>query len=187
MEKKLYKKAIAAPFGPMALYATDEALVYVLFENPKSHVKMERYLNRYFGDHTVVEQENALLAQAARELEAYFAGKQRAFTTPFVLKGTAYQNQVWNCIASIPYGQVITYRALATAAGDAGGTRSAGAACGANPISIFNPCHRILGASRSLTGFGGGLDAKRWLLTLEGHPLEQDRFGGAFSEFSILG
>jgi len=103
-----------------------------------------------------------------RELDAYFAGKLRAFTIPFAASGgTAFQRAVWQELTRIPYGTTISYGEQAQRLGKAAAVRAVGVANGQNPISIVVPCHRVIGANRSLTGYGGGLNAKRWLLEHE--------------------
>jgi methylated-DNA-[protein]-cysteine S-methyltransferase len=109
----------------------------------------------------------ALLDQAAAELCAYFAGRRRSFETPLAPRGTAFQRAVWSALATIPFGEVRSYSDLARLAGRPGAARAAGAANGRNPLSIFLPCHRVIGSDGSLTGYAGGLAAKRWLLDHE--------------------
>jgi len=102
-----------------------------------------------------------------RQLEAYFQGALREFDLPVAPRGTAFQLRVWAELRRIPYGLTISYGELARRLGDPNLTRAVGAANGANPISIIFPCHRVIGADGSLTGYGGGLEVKRALLALE--------------------
>ena len=102
-----------------------------------------------------------------RELEAYFAGRLTRFETPVVPEGTAFQRRVWQGLCGIPYGRTVSYGELARQIGAERAVRAVGAANGANPIAIVIPCHRVIGANGSLTGFGGGLPVKRALLDLE--------------------
>ncbi|MBM2616904.1 methylated-DNA--[protein]-cysteine S-methyltransferase [Actinoplanes sp. LDG1-06] len=105
---------------------------------------------------------------AAQQLEAYFAGELTDFTVPFEMRGgTEFERAVWGEIAKIPYGEMITYGAIATALGDPGAARAVGTACNHNPIPVIVPCHRVVGAGGKMVGFGGGLDRKRKLLELE--------------------
>ena len=97
----------------------------------------------------------------------YFAGQRRVFEVPLDLSGAAFQMSVWRALLEIPYGGTTTYRQLAALAGRPAAVRAAGAANGANPLPILVPCHRVIGSNGSLTGYGGGLAAKRWLLELE--------------------
>ncbi|WP_433372510.1 methylated-DNA--[protein]-cysteine S-methyltransferase [Actinoplanes sp. CA-142083] len=105
---------------------------------------------------------------AATQLESYFAGELTDFTVPFELRGgSEFERAVWAEIAKIPYGEMITYGAIATALGDPGAARAVGTACNHNPIPVIVPCHRVVGAGGKMVGFGGGLDRKRKLLELE--------------------
>lgn len=111
---------------------------------------------------------NLLLAEAARQLREYFAGRLRTFDLPLDPHGTPFQLRVWNEVAAIPYGRTRSYSGIATALGTPAAVRAVGAANGANPLPIVIPCHRVIGASGKLTGYGGGLPLKRKLLELEG-------------------
>ena len=112
-----------------------------------------------------------LLAEAAAQLDAYFRGMLRAFSLPLAPQGTAFQRRVWEALGTIPYGETRSYGAIASAIGSPGASRAVGLANGRNPIAVITPCHRVIGADGSLTGYGGGLARKRWLLDLEaGHP-----------------
>lgn len=105
---------------------------------------------------------------AAAQLSAYFAGELTDFTVPFELRnGSEFEQAVWAEIAKIPYGEMITYGAIATALGDPGAARAVGTACNHNPVPVIVPCHRVVGAGGKMVGFGGGLDRKRRLLELE--------------------
>ncbi len=106
-------------------------------------------------------------AEAAVQLRAYFAGDRTAFDLPLAPRGTEFQRSVWSALLEIPYGQTTTYSAIAATISRPAAVRAVGAANGANPIPIIIPCHRVIGANGSLTGFGGGLDVKRQLLALE--------------------
>ena len=108
------------------------------------------------------------LADAARQLAAYFAGDLRTFDFPLALHGSVFQQRVWEQLRMIEYGETISYGELARRVGDANAARAVGLANGANPIAIVVPCHRVIGADGSLTGYGGGLERKRTLLELEG-------------------
>jgi len=108
-----------------------------------------------------------VLDEARRQLDAYFAGRRTAFDLPLALEGTAFQRAVWTALCTVPYGQTSSYAAIATAVGNPAATRAVGMANHRNPVAIIVPCHRVIGASGALTGFGGGLPAKRFLLGLE--------------------
>lgn len=110
----------------------------------------------------------ACCSQVVGELQQYFARTRRDFTTPLVLRGTPFQQQVWQIVRNIPYGSTMTYGELAETLGDKKLSRAVGFANGANPIPIIVPCHRVIGKHGDLTGYGGGLAMKRYLLQLEG-------------------
>jgi methylated-DNA-[protein]-cysteine S-methyltransferase len=111
--------------------------------------------------------------RAAREqLDAYFAGELRTFRVPLNMMGTPFQRLAWQGLLTIPYGATISYAEQARRIGRPGAARAVGAANGRNPIAIIVPCHRVIGADGSLTGYGGGLDMKEWLLQHEGSVLE---------------
>ena len=105
---------------------------------------------------------------AVAQLTAYFAGTLTDFTVPFALRGgSAFEHAVWEQIAAIPYGEMVTYGAIAKALGDPGAARAVGTACNHNPVPVIVPCHRVVGAGAKLVGFGGGLPRKRQLLEWE--------------------
>ncbi|HRP79605.1 MAG TPA: methylated-DNA--[protein]-cysteine S-methyltransferase [Aquamicrobium sp.] len=106
-------------------------------------------------------------SRAKEQLREYFDGTRREFDLPLDLRGTGFQLMVWRELARIPYGETISYGELARRIGQPDASRAVGAANGANPIPIVIPCHRVIGANGSLTGFGGGIETKKWLLALE--------------------
>ena len=126
------------------------------------------------GRDWVRNDESSLFGQARAELAAYFTGRLTKFEVPVLIQGTAFQEQVWHLLASIPYGTTVTYGAIAAHLGDPGAARTVGYTVGRNPISVIVPCHRVLAANGALTGYNGGLERKRWLLDLEAgrQPLE---------------
>jgi methylated-DNA-[protein]-cysteine S-methyltransferase len=120
------------------------------------------------------------LPAAARQLKEYFAGKRREFDLPLRMEGTEFQQCVWRELTKIPFGETRSYGQLAKRLNNPNGSRAVGLANGRNPIAIIVPCHRVIGADGSLTGFGGGLDRKEWLLTHEGQPVTREMaFGDA--------
>lgn len=114
------------------------------------------------------DEDLSAFAAVRSQLDAYFSGTLRRFDIPLAPRGTEFQLAVWEALTHIPYGETITYSDLAIRIGNPAAVRAVGAANGANPIPIVVPCHRVIGADGSLTGFGGGLDTKRWLLRHEG-------------------
>lgn len=110
---------------------------------------------------------DGILEAARAELAEFFAGERRSFGVPARPRGTPFQEAVWAALLAIPYGETEGYGALAERVGRPGAARAVGLANGRNPVAIMVPCHRVVGASGSLTGYGGGLERKRWLLALE--------------------
>ena len=108
------------------------------------------------------------LREARRQLEAYFAGELELFDLPVTMHGTPFQLRVWEALRSIPYGETVSYAEIARRIGNATAVRAVGAANGRNPVPIVVPCHRVIGADGSLTGYGGGIERKKWLLAHEG-------------------
>ena len=123
----------------------------------------------YFGRRSLEGEEGltALLERAFQQLEEYFAGKRKQFDLPLSLRGTEFQRQVWAALRDIPYGETRSYGQIAQAVGRPKAVRAVGMANHRNPISIIVPCHRVVGADGSLTGYGGGLENKKFLLALE--------------------
>jgi methylated-DNA-[protein]-cysteine S-methyltransferase len=111
-----------------------------------------------------------VLAEARRQLDAYFAGQRRAFDLPLAAAGTDFQRRVWAALLTIPYGETRSYGDIARVIGRPSASRAVGAANGRNPIAIVVPCHRVIGGNGSLTGFGGGMTNKKLLLDLEQAP-----------------
>jgi methylated-DNA-[protein]-cysteine S-methyltransferase len=166
-----YFASYQSPLGDMLLVATDAALVGVYFSEQK-----------YFPRRDPAWREDANLApirQTLRELDEYFAGGRTRFDVALAPHGTPFQRAVWNGIASVEYGRTISYGELARRAGAPGNARAVGAATGQNPIGIIVPCHRIVGADGSLTGYAGGLDKKRALLALEAGQSQQSLWAAA--------
>ena len=124
--------------------------------------RIERYLNASFKIETT-----SVLEEAKRQLDGYFAGNRKAFTIPLDLVGTDFQQQVWNELLNIPYGATISYKEIAQNIGKPKAVRAVAGAIGANGISILIPCHRVIGSDKSLTGYAGGLKAKKMLLQIE--------------------
>lgn len=114
------------------------------------------------------DRDHPILRETIRQLEAYFTGGLEAFSLPLAFEGTAFQRDVWNALLSIPRGETRSYAEIARQIGRPAAARAVGAANGRNPISIVVPCHRVIGAAGALTGFAGGLEAKAYLLALEG-------------------
>jgi methylated-DNA-[protein]-cysteine S-methyltransferase len=149
-----------SPCGRMLLVADGEALCGAYFVGQKHMRETDADWVRDPG--------SPVIARTKRQLDEYFQGKRKSFDMPLAAAGTPFQRAVWKAIAGVGFGQTISYAELARRAGRPGGARAAGAATGRNPIGIIVPCHRIVGADGSLTGYAGGMDKKRALLALEG-------------------
>ena len=145
--------------GALSLVATDRALVALVWRREgHRHVPFEN---------AVEDAEHPVLRETARQLREYFAGQRRTFELELEFRGTDFQRRAWAALLTIPYGETRTYGQMAEQIGNPAAVRAVGAANGRNPISIIAPCHRVIGMSGDLTGFGGGLDAKAFLLSLE--------------------
>jgi methylated-DNA-[protein]-cysteine S-methyltransferase len=112
--------------------------------------------------------DDAAFAEATRQLREYFDGRRTSFALPLAPAGTAFQQRVWMALRAIPYGQTVSYGDIARTIGNPKAVRAVGLANGRNPISIIVPCHRVIGSDGALTGYGGGIERKQWLLTHEG-------------------
>lgn len=153
---------IASPFGPVLLARTAHGLAGVWFEGQKHHP----------GPLTAPGRpDDALLARAAAQLQAYFSGAACTFDVPLDLHGTAFQRGVWQALCDIEPGSTRSYGQIASAIGSASAVRAVGGAVGRNPLSVIVPCHRVVGGDGSLTGYAGGVDRKRALLALEQRPV----------------
>jgi methylated-DNA-[protein]-cysteine S-methyltransferase len=117
------------------------------------------------------QRDDGAFDEAKDQLRAYFGGELTEFSLELAPRGTPFQQRVWSALRAIPYGTTTSYGKLAAALGDARATRAVGSANGRNPISIIIPCHRVIGADGGLTGYGGGMQRKQWLLALEGRAL----------------
>lgn len=159
----LYTSHYASPLGGMTLVSDGTALVGLYFDGQKYAAQ---------GLDATRTQKNLLIFEEARRwLDVYFSGRKPDFTPPTAPAGTAFQQSVWEILRTIPYGQTVTYGAIARRIEQNTGCRmsaqAVGGAVGRNPISILIPCHRVVGTNGSLTGYAGGLDKKAYLLRIE--------------------
>lgn len=145
-----YSATMESPIGPLLLTCSATGLTSL-----QMGARAER------------EHDHALLQQARKQLTEYFAGERTEFELPLEPQGTEFQREVWEQLRAIPYGETASYGQIAQRVGRPQASRAVGAANGANPIAIVVPCHRVIGADGSLTGFGGGLPRKQWLLQHE--------------------
>jgi len=158
MSALFYTRIDDSPVGPLLLAGDSEALHVLAFGvGPRT-----REIDAEWKPDT-----KGVLKDVRRELEQYFAGRLKQFSTKLAFNGTAFQNDVWKQLTRIPYGETISYLDLAKRIDNPKAVRAVGMANGANPIAIIVPCHRVIGSNGSLTGFGGGIPTKRALLELE--------------------
>ncbi|WP_295801854.1 methylated-DNA--[protein]-cysteine S-methyltransferase [uncultured Microbulbifer sp.] len=146
-------------FGELAIAASDSGLVAIDLQTGQRPLVAKREWQR---------QATSLTDAAAAQLQAYFAGERQVFDLPLDAAGTDFQRGVWQSLCAIPYGETRSYRELAEAIGNPKAVRAVARANGANPLSIVVPCHRVIGADGTLTGYAGGLEMKARLLALEG-------------------
>ena len=167
-----------SPVGLLTVAASDAGLHAIEFPQNRHP---QRRLGWMPGDHP-------LLREARHQLEEYFDGQRRSFELPLAPQGTPFQREVWLALADIPYGSTISYAQLALRVGRPAAMRAVGAANGRTPLPIVLPCHRVIGADGSLTGFGGGLPTKHFLLKLEGaippQEIARDLFAAASPELA---
>ncbi len=164
---------VPTPVGELTLTASDSGLTGVYFPTSRRGPPPTEREDWVEADGRGPA--GAVLARARQQLAEYFAGTRTAFDVPLDPAGSAFERRVWDALRAIPYGATLSYSALARGLGDVRATRAVGTANARNPIPIIVPCHRVVGARGELTGFGGGLDRKRWLLEHEGALM---RLGG---------
>ncbi|AVH55500.1 MULTISPECIES: methylated-DNA--[protein]-cysteine S-methyltransferase [Streptomyces] len=160
---------IDSPYGPLTLVADDGVLCGLYMAGQRHRPPEEtfgmgvppRERSRAWGS------DDTPFGEATAQLHAYFAGELKEFDLPLRLAGTPFQRSVWDLLRTIPYGEIRSYGELADALGNPKASRAVGLANGKNPIGIIVPCHRVVGANGSLTGYGGGLDRKKRLLDFE--------------------
>ena len=158
MSALFYTQIDDSPVGPLLLAGDSEALHVLAFGRGSRPREI---------DAEWMPDSKGVLKSVRRELDEYFAGRLKKFTTRLSFNGTPFQNEVWKQLTRIPYGETISYMELAQRIDNPKAVRAVGMANGANPIAIIVPCHRVIGSNGSLTGFGGGLPTKRALLELE--------------------
>jgi methylated-DNA-[protein]-cysteine S-methyltransferase len=158
-----------SPIGRLLLAANAQGLTRVHFQAGRRPLRPKPEWRR----------DAAPFAAALLQLQEYFSRTRRTFELPLAAPGTPFQLAVWEALRAIPFGETVSYGELARRVGRSGSARAVGLANGANPLPIIVPCHRVIGADGSLTGFGGGLDIKRALLSLEGASCVADLFSEA--------
>jgi methylated-DNA-[protein]-cysteine S-methyltransferase len=157
MDTTILYSTITSPIGELLLTSDGKSVTGLYMHKQKHEAERTKDWKR----------DDAALKQPRTQLQAYFAGELRDFELPLAAEGTPFQQRVWRALRDIPYGKTISYGELARRIGQPTASRAVGLANGRNPIAIVVPCHRVIGANGSLTGYGGGLARKRWLLAHE--------------------
>jgi methylated-DNA-[protein]-cysteine S-methyltransferase len=158
-QQQLFYTWMDSPVGKLKLVGSDDGVAAILWDSERP---------RRVPWNTAAEDGNhPVLVEAERQLNEYFGGRRKAFALKLDFDGTSFQQRVWRALLTIPFGETRSYGEIARQIGNPAATRAVGAANGRNPISVVAPCHRVIGSTGKLTGFGGGLDAKAYLLTLE--------------------
>lgn len=165
--EKIITKRLSVPCGNLLLGSFGDGLCLCRWEDGKRSEQQDKRiqaeLQTEFRRGT-----SPVLKAAAAQLKEYFGRKRTEFDIPLIYAGTGFQKKVWDLLLSIPYGTTISYRRLAEKTGDPKAVRAVAGAVARNPLSIFVPCHRVIGSDQKLVGYGGGLDAKNALLAVEG-------------------
>ena len=172
---KLSRAIVSTPLGDMLALSSDEGLCALEFTTVRGRgrgtermTRLNARLARWFPPHEIVDRESATLRRTRNWLEAYFVGASAEVgDLPLDMRGAPFEQRVWQALTEIPPGETTSYGAIAAALQSPAASRAVGAANGANPVSIIVPCHRVIGASGALTGYGGGLERKTWLLEHE--------------------
>lgn len=146
--------------GQIGIAETDGKITHLFFQSES------------FPESSHERRETPVLAEAARQLQEYFEERRKEFELPLAPAGTEFMLRVWDALQKIPYGETRSYKQIAEMAGNAKACRAVGMANNRNPISVFIPCHRVIGTNGDLVGYGGGLDKKTWLLELERRQTE---------------
>lgn len=146
----MFCSSFVSPMGPITVTSNGRAVVDVSFSSAPNNTAP-----------------CAIADQAVRQLQEYFSGQRQRFDLPLEPAGTAFQQRVWRALLTVPFGRTASYKDIALQLGDVNAVRAVGMANSRNPIGIIIPCHRVIGADGSLTGYAGGLDKKRWLLQHE--------------------
>ena len=170
LEDMILSRAVfPTPIGDMLALDSGDGLCALEFTGPKERLpRLEARLRRWFRPHEIADRDTPTIVRTRAWLDAYFAGASAdANGVPLDMRGAAFEKRVWAALRAIPPGETTSYGAIANALGSAGASRAVGAANGANPVAIIVPCNRVIGASGSLVGYGGGLDRKTWLLEHE--------------------
>ena len=164
---QLSRSILSTPVGDMLALASDEGLCALEFTGPKRFVRLERRLTRWFPSHDIVDAQSPVIQRTRAWLTKYFNGESADVDIPLDMRGAPFERRVWKALLRIPPGETTSYGAIAKDLGSAGASRAVGLANGSNPIAIVVPCHRVIGSTGALTGYGGGLHRKTWLIDHE--------------------
>ena len=165
---ELLRARFETPVGPMMALASDTALCALEFSKTGRLSRLEARLRRWYDDPAIEDGNNRVLSAARQWLDDYFAGTTADISRlELDMRGAPFEVAVWAALREIPPGTTTSYGAIARALNSPGASRAVGMANGANPIAIIVPCHRVIGANGTLTGYGGGLDRKTWLIEHE--------------------
>ena len=167
MKNIIRTRTYESPCGSLLLGSYDGRLCLCDWLAEKHHGRVRRRLEHLLNA-AFEEDASSVTDEAARQLDEYFAGRRRVFDVPLLSAGTDFQKKVWTELLKIPFGETVSYGSIAQRIGMPKAVRAVANANGANSLSVFVPCHRVIGSDRSLTGYGGGIEAKRRLLELEG-------------------
>ena len=162
----LHSQRLTTPLGPMLAVADDRGLVLCEYVDRTRIARQMKRVVRLCGTHPA-DAPHPVLDQTQRELNEYFLGHREEFTIPLVLGGSPFQAAVWSALLEIPFGKTMSYESIAERLARPGAARAVGRANGDNRIAIIVPCHRVINANGSLSGYGGGRHRKRWLLSHE--------------------
>lgn len=163
---KLYQQKIQTPLGTMVACANENGLCLFDFEDTKNLDKELLQVSEKLQS-TIYEEENTILKLLKTQITEYFNGQRESFSVPLILIGTKFQREVWQTLLKIPYGNTISYLHEATLMGKPKSVRAVASANGRNKIPILIPCHRVIGANKTLTGYSGGIWRKEFLINLE--------------------
>jgi methylated-DNA-[protein]-cysteine S-methyltransferase len=171
MVEQVVVGSLNTPIGVLWMVCSERGVCRLIFPREGAKAALDHWLALHMPVHELTTT-SALLEGTCAELGEYFAGTRHDFTLPLDFQGSSFHQRVWRALTQIPYGCTVSYGNLARTLGAPKAARAVGAACGANPVPIIAPCHRVLGSDGSLHGFGGGLPLKAWLLRHEGVLLD---------------
>jgi len=163
------------PYGVLVLGSFQNKLVLCDWKYRKSRIQIDQRIKHYFNAE-FKEQEDDVLTKTKAQLNSYFLGELKEFDVPYQLVGSVFQQQVWAALSAIPFGKTISYLQLSKSISNEKAIRAVASANGANALSIIVPCHRVVGSNGELTGYAGGIEAKKKLLSLEGSYLQRTMF-----------